>query len=74
MPKYHDQELIKERIDQIISTASLHEQQNFIKTMKALRKTAQEDVSKIDSCTAPEERERRHNILNYYDDMIEGLE
>ena len=73
MAKYHDQEIINERVAEIRQKA-IHEQQRIITTLKDLRATAKYEVNKITIYTSPEDYKQRHNILNYYEDMIERLE
>lgn len=70
---YHDQKIIRNIVKKL-STMPYCELKKVKKFFLSSKIKAQADVNRINACTSPEESNRRHQSLYYYEDVIEAME
>jgi Iap family predicted aminopeptidase len=76
MPKYHDQEILKDHFKhciEMIGKPNGKSLDELIEIHEELRQEAQHDVNKITSYTAPEDAKARRQSLYWHEDMLDML-
>lgn len=72
MNRYHNQEVIKDAVGEIMSF-NIDRINNILKELEVQRQGAKNLVESISDYTAPEVVKARQETLNYYNDLIERL-
>ena len=68
------QEYIDGNLEEIKESYGLLQKQKLLENLKSNLEEAEFEVDKINAYTAPEEKKRRKEAVEYYEEMIKGLE